>query len=236
MREIICSTGEVVDDYDDYLKTRHWRRFKEKYAKKYVKQCTWCDEKENIHLHHMTYERLGNETFKDVIHLCRACHSKVHKLENEDTNSLGEFVIKINKLKPVKADCGNCFHNKRNNVCSYYKISNPQRKKCKFFYFLDRSVPEEDQIKWARRATQKQELITLNKISDLRKITLKDLNSKLNEELTLKMLQQTYEKNPTKMLDFSEDGFTLKILTFYLTLSVRVMWKSGEVEEFEIKN
>jgi hypothetical protein len=233
VREIRCSTGEVVTSYEDYLETKHWQQFKEKYAHKHKKQCTMCDNKENIHLHHITYERVGNETFEDVVYLCSGCHLKVHQTDIKDTKVLGGFVTKISKLKPVKADCKNCFHIKRNNICSHYKIENPQRNKCKFFYFIDRSVPQEIQTKWDRRAAEKQELIIINKIRVLRKITLRELNKRLNDQYTVVQLEEIYKENP-EILTSTEKGFSLEVLTIYLALSVRIRWNNGQVEEFEI--
>ncbi|WHZ60027.1 HNH endonuclease signature motif containing protein [Metabacillus hrfriensis] len=236
MKQINCSTGEKVDNYEDYLETRHWKQFKERYAKSHKKQCTMCDEKENIHLHHITYNRVGNEKFEDVVYLCRTCHLKVHETDIKDSEILGRFVAKFSKLKTVNADCKNCFHNKRNNFCSYYKIKNPNKSKCRFFYYIDRTVPQDIQRKWDRRAVEKKELTIYNRLGVLRKMTLSELNKRLKEKFSLEQLIQTYEEIPSKTLSYTQKGFSLEILTAYLALSVRIRWENGSVEQFEIKN
>jgi hypothetical protein len=36
---------------------------------------------ENVHLHHTTYDRIGQEELTDLIALCPKCHADVHTLE-----------------------------------------------------------------------------------------------------------------------------------------------------------
>lgn len=40
-----------------------------------------CGETEDLHLHHMTYERVGAEDLADLTPLCPTCHHMVHLLE-----------------------------------------------------------------------------------------------------------------------------------------------------------
>lgn len=40
-----------------------------------------CGETERIHLHHKTYERIGEELLTDLVPLCPNCHTLVHVLE-----------------------------------------------------------------------------------------------------------------------------------------------------------
>lgn len=79
---IVCEdTGEIVKSYTAYLKSKHWRLFKKTFkASKYSKKrCYICHKEKSIHLHHLTYERIGKEKLTDVIELCRCCHRNVHK-------------------------------------------------------------------------------------------------------------------------------------------------------------
>lgn len=39
-----------------------------------------CGETEGLHLHHLTYERLGAERLDDLTPLCPNCHAMVHVL------------------------------------------------------------------------------------------------------------------------------------------------------------
>lgn len=87
--------------YSEYLKTKHWKSFRLKALKHHGKVCMMCGIKEvpYFHVHHLTYERLGCEKFKDVVVLCEECHNQVHKTG---------FVIKPNMMKEEKKDFIEC--------------------------------------------------------------------------------------------------------------------------------
>src|SRR5208282_4015560 len=72
--------------YFAYLKTPHWRAFKERWCKWYGRSGRWgcmiCGEK-RFELHHTTYERIGHELLTDVVPLCRRHHAEAHRRERE---------------------------------------------------------------------------------------------------------------------------------------------------------
>lgn len=79
---IVCEdTGEIVKSYSAYLKSKHWRLFKKTFraSKYHYGKCFICSKEKNIHLHHLTYERIGKEKLTDVVELCKGCHRNVHK-------------------------------------------------------------------------------------------------------------------------------------------------------------
>ena len=67
---------------DYYLRSKHWRNFKQRAKKHYGDKCVRCyrhsDNGVIIDVHHLTYERLWGERVEDVRLLCRACHKKEH--------------------------------------------------------------------------------------------------------------------------------------------------------------
>lgn len=65
-------------DYKNYLKTKHWNHQREKILKNAKYKCQLCSNKNKLHVHHNTYENIGNEKKEDLIVLCEACHSKFH--------------------------------------------------------------------------------------------------------------------------------------------------------------
>lgn len=66
-------------NYKNYLKSKHWKnKKKESYASKNYK-CFFCPKRNNLQLHHITYENLGKELTEDLIYLCREHHTYVHK-------------------------------------------------------------------------------------------------------------------------------------------------------------
>lgn len=69
-------------DYNAYLSSAAWRSLKARYrASDLVQDCGLCSESDGLDMHHMTYERVGEEELSDLIPLCRNCHRMVHVLE-----------------------------------------------------------------------------------------------------------------------------------------------------------
>lgn len=71
-------TGETVETYSEYLKTKHWNNIKQQMYKKYRYHCCVCGWSHGIQIHHKTYERVGNESLDDLIYICKACHKLYH--------------------------------------------------------------------------------------------------------------------------------------------------------------
>lgn len=68
--------------YNDYIHSSTWANVRRRYRKSDRPQaCVLCDSDERIVLHHLTYERVGDEALDDLVALCRTCHSYVHDLE-----------------------------------------------------------------------------------------------------------------------------------------------------------
>lgn len=92
--KIICNTGEIVYNYRDYLKTRHWIIKKQEFRNKFIAKCCMCDYKGNgLHIHHMSYDNIGNENIDDLCFLCSICHNKIHTelKDYKDSMVLKEF-------------------------------------------------------------------------------------------------------------------------------------------------
>lgn len=68
-----------VADKQAYLRTDAWKnlRFKVLERDKYTCQCCGIDFGP-LYVHHLTYERLGNELLEDLITLCEDCHKLQH--------------------------------------------------------------------------------------------------------------------------------------------------------------
>lgn len=77
LRDRLWNLG--LDNYRDYLSSEHWMYIKDKYFAKHKRVCFVCKSDEKICLHHITYDRLGDEIDSDLIPLCEKCHNEVHK-------------------------------------------------------------------------------------------------------------------------------------------------------------
>lgn len=82
-KEWLCLSFELfLNDsnfyYKNYLKSKIWRDFRATILNERGFNCEICKSKKNLHIHHLTYERLGSELSSDVMVLCSVCHKKAH--------------------------------------------------------------------------------------------------------------------------------------------------------------
>ena len=84
-------TGEIVEKYDDYLLTKHWRAKRKVIIAERLGICEKCkkkiEEKGKIHIHHLTYENIGDEKNEDLMLLCENCHNKIHHRGKKKSNN-----------------------------------------------------------------------------------------------------------------------------------------------------
>jgi hypothetical protein len=78
-------TKEVKSDrkkeYYNYLQSVKWKEFRELAFEHFGRKCGLCDSEFDVQLHHKHYRNVFNETFADVIPLCRRCHQKHHGIK-----------------------------------------------------------------------------------------------------------------------------------------------------------
>jgi hypothetical protein len=63
--------------YSAYLVSAHWISTVAKFRKQ---NCEYCGFNKDLHLHHFTYQNLGNETKDDFLTLCGKCHEYEHQV------------------------------------------------------------------------------------------------------------------------------------------------------------
>ncbi len=77
------------ESYSEYLHSPDWHEVKVRYrASIREAQCQLCDSSLDLHLHHLTYDRVGEELVSDLMLLCGECHAAVHDLERLGTIGL----------------------------------------------------------------------------------------------------------------------------------------------------
>lgn len=76
-----------VNDYNRYLKSDYWQKIRDKKLEEAGYQCQFCYSKEDLHVHHLTYDYLCQERLSALIVLCETCHSKIH---NKHKNKQGK--------------------------------------------------------------------------------------------------------------------------------------------------
>lgn len=66
--------------YEEYLRSDHWKARSNVARVRDGHRCRDCYSRENLDVHHLTYERLGEERNGDLITLCRGCHLARHRI------------------------------------------------------------------------------------------------------------------------------------------------------------
>ena len=70
----------INEEYDKYIKTKKWQKKRSKRFKIDNFTCQRCGSKKNLDVHHLTYDNFRNEdVYRDLITLCRSCHSKIEQ-------------------------------------------------------------------------------------------------------------------------------------------------------------
>lgn len=74
-------TEREYEPYQKYLNSNYWKEFRQEALDYYGHKCCWCgaDEDDTVfNVHHVRYGERYNEDLKNVVILCRSCHSKAH--------------------------------------------------------------------------------------------------------------------------------------------------------------
>ena len=69
--------------YKQYLKSEYWQGIREQILKRDKYKCRACGYNDKLHVHHRTYEFIGNEDLDELITLCKKCHNIFHKINPE---------------------------------------------------------------------------------------------------------------------------------------------------------
>lgn len=62
----------------EYMQSEKWRALKLSRLRIAQHKCESCGSTHNLHLHHITYERLTQERIEDVVIVCEECHQRQH--------------------------------------------------------------------------------------------------------------------------------------------------------------
>jgi hypothetical protein len=71
-------SNEWWNDYNQYLQTYKWQLIRKRVLEREKNICQGCGIAKANHVHHTTYENLGDELLFQLIALCLPCHNKLH--------------------------------------------------------------------------------------------------------------------------------------------------------------
>ena len=70
--------------YKEYLQTPEWDQIRRRSLIIADHRCQVCEASSvELHVHHKTYERRGEELPDDLIVLCKTCHEDIHKKDTQ---------------------------------------------------------------------------------------------------------------------------------------------------------
>ena len=84
-------------NYYEYLASREWRLKRKQKIERAGRWCERCHERPIENVHHLTYERLGNERQDDLLGVCRACHEFL-SAERYDDPSVKSMQVTFTRL------------------------------------------------------------------------------------------------------------------------------------------
>lgn len=70
--------------YQEYLQSREWKQKRSEVLFRDGHCCQLCGDEDNLRVHHLTYNRVGDEALFDLVTLCTHCHAKEHGKEDEE--------------------------------------------------------------------------------------------------------------------------------------------------------
>lgn len=92
-------------EYSQYLDSDAWKQRRTHVRRRSRGWCERCKVGRIADVHHLTYERVGNEDASDLIAVCRPCHEYLHGLRDADpaatkfTKQEAACVREIEKLR-----------------------------------------------------------------------------------------------------------------------------------------
>jgi len=74
----------LTDNYRRYLESDEWRAVRSGALERARHRCARCGSTDDLHVHHVSYTRLGYERPDDLTVLCAACHELEHRRRDRE--------------------------------------------------------------------------------------------------------------------------------------------------------
>ena len=75
-----------------YLRSPEWKARRRDALQRADGRCMDCGTTKNLHVHHLTYKRHGNELARDLRVLCSRCHRRRHRDGGRGDDVLDRFI------------------------------------------------------------------------------------------------------------------------------------------------
>lgn len=201
-------------DYKKYITSKEWKEKKEKLFDLRGKECEQCGYKHKIHVHHLTYERLGDEKMKDLQILCFQCHMSKHDEHFEKlilkskTPPKGWRQLEPGEIRLTKEHLQNLRSKKGGITKHVFKLFGYKRvpkTKGWFKNQIGRPISEEkyketielikkwDEGKEVKKPKPENKALKYSICNDLRKVGVNTINGKSISYLNLSLLQPLHK-------------------------------------------
>jgi len=67
--------------YQEYMRSEEWKQKRQIILERDQRWCQLCGDEDNLRVHHLTYNRVGDEALFDLVTLCSHCHANEHGKE-----------------------------------------------------------------------------------------------------------------------------------------------------------
>jgi hypothetical protein len=82
---VYLTTRDYKRVYHSYLNSEKWHDKRNQMLNFADYKCSRCNETENLQVHHLNYNTIGEESLSDLEVVCVSCHKKIHKIKNTPT-------------------------------------------------------------------------------------------------------------------------------------------------------
>ena len=90
--------------YNTYIASKAWQARRLRFIATTDGRCA-CGASDDLHVHHATYENLGNELDEDLRLVCQRCHNDIHEVHKQLGGDLSDVTDRVLRLiKAAKAD------------------------------------------------------------------------------------------------------------------------------------
>ena len=87
-------------DYSTYITSTAWQSRRLRFIATTNGRCV-CGETHDLHVHHATYDNLGDEADEDLRLVCQRCHSEIHHIHRQLGGSLENVTDRV--LRVIEA-------------------------------------------------------------------------------------------------------------------------------------
>lgn len=88
---------EYRKGYYDYIDSEEWKIKRAQVIERDGGRCRACLSNKYLNIHHLTYDRVFNESLNDLITVCHECHCKIHDL-GKSGMCLNDAIIEVIRI------------------------------------------------------------------------------------------------------------------------------------------